>query len=117
MLFDLIRVREKGWALPRHRLNMAGPVRGLLSVEEHQDQELNRTTRVARLLDAKTGRPMDAVLPLYDVALICVRKDYMSLTGIERHHDMLLQRNFDFAQTWLLQRIDDMDWDVSLAQS
>lgn len=93
------------------------PIRGVLSVEEHQDDALNRVTKLARFLDVKSGRQIDSVLPLYDVVLLCVRKDYMSLTGIERHHDMLSGRDFDHAQTWLLQRIEDMDWDVALEQS
>lgn len=112
MIFELVRVRDKGWVLPRFRLAMLERVRGHLSIDEQHDQELNRTVRVATLLDTKTMRPLD-IPPLYDVAIVKVSKSYMSLSGFERIHDKTQTKDFDYAQSWVLYESDN-DWDLGL---
>ncbi len=107
MFFELIRVREKGWVLPRHRLATMPRLRGLLSVDEQLDQSLNRTVRVAVFIDTRTKRPIAEVLPLFDVTLLRATPEYISLSGFERIHDMLAQRDYDYAQSWVLYSTED----------
>lgn len=102
MIFDVVRVREGGWILPRFRSCMHRPVRGSLSVEDRQDPVLNRSTRTARILDPRTGNPVEGLPPLHDATLVCVRSDYLSITGFERIRDPLADREYEYAQTWVL---------------
>ncbi|TVT55705.1 MAG: hypothetical protein FHK80_13900 [Azoarcus sp. PHD] len=71
------------------------------------DPHLHRATRIARLVDPLTHQPMLVPPPLHDVVLICVRRDYWTLTGIERVPDRLGERVFEYAQSWILTPVAD----------
>lgn len=68
---------------------------------------MNRTFRIAVFLDTRTKRPNAEVLPLFDVALLRATPEYISLSGFERVHDMLAQRDYDYAQSWILYATED----------
>lgn len=107
VLFDVIPLREEGWALPRFRSCMLRPVRADLVVRDVPDRELHRTTRLACLRDPGTLVALEHPRPLYDVTLLCVDSDYMTLTGFERVFDELAQREYHYAQSWLLTRVEE----------
>lgn len=100
MLIHLHRLRERGSPIPRYRFAFIKTQPALLTVHECRDDILNRTTRVAKLADAETGLPLDQP-HLYDAQLVGLTAEFMSLSGIERIEDQLLNRVEDFAQTWL----------------
>lgn len=102
MIFEVIPMREKGWALPRFRSCMVRPVRADLEVRDVVDPHMHRATRVAQLLDPVTRKPLERPPPLYDAVLICAKPDYMTLTGFERIMDDFGQREYHYAQSWLL---------------
>lgn len=106
MLFDVILIREAGWALPRFRSCMHHPIRGDLLIRDVADKTLHRTTRLAQLRDPVSGMALDVPRPLYDAVLLCVERDYMTLTGFERIYDELGQREYHFAQSWLLTPVE-----------
>lgn len=88
--------------LPRFRSCMFPAIRGDLEVFDSVDAHLRRATRIARLLDPTTGNPLPAPPPLHDVVLLCVRSDYLTLSGIERVQDGLAERCYEYAQSWIL---------------
>lgn len=83
---------------------MHRPVRGALRLHEEIDRETHRHRRVARLLDPLTHTPLD-VPPLYDAILVYADSDCMTLSGIEPLTDGLGDREFAFAQSWLLEYV------------
>jgi hypothetical protein len=92
-----------GKLIPRWRLGALKPVQGELRIEECRDEYLRRNLRMARLLnitDQASGNG-DALPPLYDVAVLYVRGDRMSITGFER--DEGLGQPVVYAQTWVVQ--------------
>lgn len=94
------RLREAGWALPRHRHAFGQPGEGVFSLLEVMVPELNRHARVATLLDAHTGTPVAGIGSLYDAVMLRATADEWVVTGFERiERDM---RVFDVAQTWLI---------------
>lgn len=107
MVFDVVLTREGGWTLPRFRSCFRRPIRGVLEVFDELDPHLHRATRIARLVDPLTHQPMLVPPPLHDVVLICVRRDYWTLTGIERVPDRLGERVFEYAQSWILTPVAD----------
>lgn len=109
MMFDVVPLREEGWALPRFRACMLRPVRGDLLVRDLADHGLHRACRVARLRDPVTLVELPAPRPLYDATLLCVDWDYMTLTGFERVFDELAQREYHYAQSWLLKAVGDSE--------
>lgn len=107
MLFDLFLVREAGWIMPRWRTSVHPGIRGNLHVFDQQGALLNRVSRVAELRDVVTGRPIASVQPLRDAVLLRFEQDYFVLSGLERKHDPILNRYYDYAQTWLLEPVID----------
>jgi len=101
MIFDVLLVRERGYALPRWRSGMHSAIRADLRIADEPDAAWHRSTRVARLYDPATHTPL-AHPPLYDVTLICVASEYLILSGIERIRDDLLDREIAYAQSWML---------------
>lgn len=61
---------------------MDAPIRADLMVTDERDHSSHRYSRVARLRDPVTHAPLDYP-PLYDVTLVCVAGDYLTLTGVE----------------------------------
>jgi len=112
MLFEIVRVRDHGWVLPKFRQALLTRVRGHLSIDEQHDTELNRTVRLARMLDSQSMRPLD-IPALYDPVILKVAKSFMVLSGFERIHDRDMMRDFDYAQTWVLYETQS-DWDLGL---
>lgn len=102
MIFDVLPLRERGWTLPRFRSCMLRPVRAQLSVVDEMDPHLNRATRVARLSDPATGEPLASLGELRDAVLVCVRSDYLTISGVERVLDAPGGRVIEYAQTWML---------------
>lgn len=102
MVVDIVRVREAGWVLPRFRSCMRKAVRGELHVADVYDGILNRWTRVATLLNPVSKAPMPEPPQIYDVTLLAVRSDYLTLTGFERVWDGMSEREYDYAQTWVV---------------
>ena len=98
LIVEVRRGREDGWPLPRFRLAFLSPVRGVLDLRERFIADLNRTTRIARLLDRSTGREVAEAPPIIDVHLIYACGDELILTGLERTDRC--GRVFDHAQTW-----------------
>lgn len=103
LLFDLRRVRQQGWVLPRFRSCMLQPVRGVLRVTEQRLPDMHRTARVAQLHDADTGQPLADVPPLIDAALLAADGVSLTLTSFERIQQG--ERVIDYAQTWLLDAV------------
>ncbi|ANN80882.1 hypothetical protein BAU07_26540 (plasmid) [Bordetella flabilis] len=67
--------------------------------EEHVP-EWNRTSKVARLQDARSGAPIDDAGALFDAVLVCARPECWTLTGLERVEQGL--RVIEYAQSWLV---------------
>lgn len=103
LLFDLRRVRQQGWVLPRFRSCMLHPVRGILRVSEQRLHDMHRSTRVAELLDPATRQPHPDVPPLIDAVLLAADGAGLTITGVERIREG--ERVIDYAQTWLLDAV------------
>jgi len=101
MLVKVIRLRDHGWLLPRYQIAFVPRTEANLVLAETKDEVLNRTTRLARLLDPATGRELP-IPPLLDAQLVAVTRDVMTFSGIERLPDKLELRSMDYAQTWLV---------------
>ena len=101
MLIRLLRLRERGWPIPKYQFAFKQGIPGELTVHEERDPVLNRYTRVARLTHAATNLPMPEVPKLLDVQLVGLTREVMSLSGIERIEDPVLLKIEDFAQTWI----------------
>lgn len=97
----LLRLRERGWPYPRYRFAFLEPITGDLIVFEQRDEILNRTTRVAKLVDPNTGAQVENIPLLRDAQLVGMTRDSLSLSGIERIEDAAIQKIEDFAQSWL----------------
>lgn len=109
MLFRILRLRDRGWLLPRFRLSTTA-ITARLHVAEQLDAELNRTVRVAKLLDPTTGAPLDSVPPLRDCVLVHFASEgRLSLSGVEHLRDDLGTREIACAQSWILTCADDPD--------
>jgi hypothetical protein len=104
LIVEVRRIREDGWPLPRFRLAFLRPVRGVLDLKERYVPDLNRTTRVARLLDRASGAEIEETPPIIDVRLIYATGDEMVLIGLERKDQF--GRLVDQAQTWRVTPVD-----------
>lgn len=69
-LYELTRVRDAGWILPRHRHAFSEKPLGKLLVGEEYLAELHRHTLTAYLLNPTSGQRLETVTPLYDVRLL-----------------------------------------------
>lgn len=98
LLVDILALRAAGWRLPRFRLCMLHPRRGVLTLHEEWMPAWHRHVRVARLLDPATGADANGVPPLFDPALLHMTADEWVLSGIESTSDG--ERTIDVAQTW-----------------
>ena len=112
MIYELVRVRDQGWVLPKFRQALLDRVRGHLAIDEQPDPVLNRTVRVATLLDTKTLLPLD-IPALIDPTILKAAKSFMVLAGIERIHDPLQNKDFEYAQSWVLWE-SESNWDIGL---
>ena len=93
--FDMMRVREDGWIVPRHNSGMLRAVRGVLRVEEVRIPNLNRHSRVAKFT-TESGE----VITMMDVVLLNATQNRIILSGFERN--FVRTKDIDFAQTWVL---------------
>lgn len=98
LIVQVRRLRDEGWVLPRHRLAFGQLPEGIFSLREELVPALNRHTRVARLLDAGTGTPVEGLLALYDAAVLRAGADEWVVAGMERVLRGL--QEVDVAQTW-----------------
>lgn len=101
MLIRLLRLRERGWPIPKYQFAFKQGIPGELTVHEERDTVLNRYTRIARLSDPVTRSPIPNIPKLLDAQLVGLTREMMSLSGIERIEDPVLQKIEDFAQTWI----------------
>lgn len=109
MIFKLFLIREKGGVLPKWQRATHHGIRGELSLSEQKDDVFNRVSRVAVMLDEHSQAPIAKVAPLYDAQLVRLTKSLMILSGVERIHDPIINRTYDFAQTWWLEAPDAED--------
>ncbi|WP_045226888.1 hypothetical protein [Methyloterricola oryzae] len=105
MMFDVWRMREQGWLLPRFRSCMIPPVRAILRLGEQRDHALNRHIRVAELFDPRTRQSLHDFPALWDTTLVAVDEASMTLTGTERIHDPQADREYVYAQSWFLRAV------------
>lgn len=101
-LYELTRVRDAGWLLPRHRHAFSTKPVGRLLVGEEYLADLARHTLTAHLLDAVSGARLSEIPPLYDVRLLKWTSGLVVLAGFERIPDGKGLKILDVAQTWLL---------------
>lgn len=80
---------------------MLRAVPACLRVSDSLDIHLARATRIARLIEPGSNKEL-SIPPLHDAVLVCVRPDYMTISGIERFEDPLSERIIEYAQTWML---------------
>jgi len=102
MLYLILPLRDKGCALPRWRTCMPSAIRADVLIADETDPAWHRSTRVARLYDPDSRKPLAHPSPLYDVTIISASGDYLVLAGLERTRDDLLDREIAYAQSWLL---------------
>ncbi len=98
LIVQVRRLRDEGWVLPRHRLAFGLLPEGIFSLREEMVPMLNRHARVARLLDADTGKPEDNPPALYDAVVLRATADEWIVSGLERVLSGL--QEVDVAQTW-----------------
>jgi hypothetical protein len=96
MRFDMMRVRQNGWVVPRHNAGMLRIVRGAFHLDDKNVPELRRTSRVASF-HVDGG---NEVLQLYDAGLMKASSNMMVISGFEREDNGA--RVVDYAQTWIL---------------
>ncbi len=88
--------------MPGHIRN-ATTVRGRLSVAQEEDALRRRTVLVARFTPAKgNGTLMQRLPPLYDVQLISLNGEVMTLAGYERVVAGVLQQDYVLGQSWIV---------------
>lgn len=95
MKFDMMRVRQNGWVVPRHNAGMLRIVRGAFHLADKNMPELRRTSRVASF-HVEGGE----VLQLYDAGLMHASAEMLVVSGFEREDNGA--RVVDYAQTWIL---------------
>lgn len=100
MIVRLLRLRERGWPIPKYQFAFKQGIPGELTVHEERDPVLNRYTRIARL-HAPGSHGFLNVPPLLDAQLVGMTKEFISLSGIERIEDLAISKIEDFAQTWV----------------
>jgi hypothetical protein len=76
----------------------AGAVQGDLYVKEEHDDELNRVTKMATIIDPSSHKVL--AKPLHDVVLISVEPGWWTITGWERVIEGGQVRAFQ--QSWIL---------------
>lgn len=91
-------LRQEGWVLPRFRLAMGPPFRGVLTLKEETVMSLNRSVRIATLIDPTTSKPISGLNPLLDAVLLHMTPFGWVLTGFERFNS--LDREIDSVQSW-----------------
>jgi len=101
MRFKVQRIRARGVVLARGKRAAEGDVAGELFVEEHVDETLRRTVRMARLLSVSDGIKRELLPPLYDVALVAMAQGGFTLTGFERVGNG--REDAEYAQSWWCQ--------------
>lgn len=99
MRCTLIRHRDQGALIPRHRQAFIHRPEGDLQVREEYAKTLGRHLLVARLLDG-AGRALEGVPPLFDVQVVQITIDTILLSGYERLRDDKGVKLQDFSQTW-----------------
>lgn len=93
MRVHVVRLRHRGLPLDRAKVSYEAAVVGDLYVEEHVDNKLGRTLRVARLAPERPRDPQ--LLPqLADVQLLWCGAHGFVLNGTERVSDA------EYAQSW-----------------
>lgn len=100
MIVRLLRLRERGWPIPKYQFAFKQGIPGELTVHEERDAVLNRYTRIARLRATGSHGSLD-VPPLLDAQLVGLTREFISLSGIERIEDRAIRKIEDFAQTWI----------------
>lgn len=100
MLVFLHRLRTRGVPIPKYQFAFKEPVEGELWLREESDSVFNRHLRVATLKPPPgvSGEPLHRLL---DAQVIELTRERMILSGIEREHDLAINKIEDFAQTWV----------------
>lgn len=99
MKFTVFRMRDHGKVVPRF-LRFSRPTVGHLDVSSATQSDLNRVTKVAKLLDDQ-GLPLSDPPPMCDVTLVEARQGWWTMTGFERISNEL-GHDVDYAQSWIL---------------
>lgn len=96
----LHRLRARGVPIPKYQFAFKDPVEGELWLREEVDPVFNRHLRVATLKPPSgvAGEPLHRLL---DAQVIELTRERMILSGIEREHDLAINKIEDFAQTWV----------------
>lgn len=100
MIVQVVRLHEKGWALPRWRLALARPVSAALQLRDERTAIPGQACRVARLMDPLTKEPLLQVPPLRDAVLVHADATYWMLSGVEYLYDEMADRHIGFGQVW-----------------
>ena len=103
MRFKVQRIRAHGIVLARGQRAATPEARGDLFVEEHADEALRRTVRMARLLSASDGIKRELLPPLFDVTLVAMAQSGFTLTGFERIGNG--REDAEYAQSWWCQQV------------
>jgi hypothetical protein len=97
--FEVFRLRKEGKLLPHH-LRWAGAVRGDLYVKEKHDDELNRVTKMATIIEPASRKVL--IKALHDVMLLSVKPDWWTMTGWERALEETTGQTRAYQQSWFL---------------
>lgn len=103
MQFEAIPMRREGKLLPTH-LRWSGAVRGDLYIREEHDQELNRVTKKASIVDPTSHKVL--LKPLHDAVVISAKPDWWTITGWERALDDSTAQARAYQQSWILVPVD-----------
>lgn len=82
----------------------AKSVRGQLNVRECIHHQLNRSTKIATILD-DNNVPVPGLEPLIDAVLLAPPHGWWSMSGYERQ-ELPAGGTRDFAQSWVLCPVD-----------
>jgi len=98
MRFAVVRMRRKGVPIAKEKLAREPAAVGELLVVEHRDAALGRTIRVAELKNPSDPVDGDLLAALYDVQLLWMAPQGLTIGGFERIEVGTVMT--DFAQTW-----------------
>ena len=98
MRFSVVCMRHRGVPIEKQKLGRECVIVGELLVGEHTDAALGRTIRVAQLKNPTQPVDGDLLPALYDVQLLWVAPQGMTLGGFERIAVGTVTA--DFAQSW-----------------
>jgi len=98
MRFSVVCMRRRGVPIAKEKLAREPAAVGELLVVEHRDAALGRTIRVAQLKNPTEPVDGDLLPALYDVQLLWVAPQGLTLGGFERI--AVGKVTTDYAQSW-----------------